>query len=207
MNNDNASLFAEGLKQLNLTLDPSGQQTLLDFLRFLKKWNKAYNLTAITDLSTMISHHLLDSLSIAPFIAGNNILDVGSGAGFPGIPLAVYFPQKQWTLLDSNGKKIRFLIQAKSELHLSNINIIQARAEQWSSPQRFDTIVTRAVGSIPDLIAKTKQHLRPGGRWLFMTGHSELSELNHWQPKPEIYPLHIPGISAPRYVIIITANN
>ena len=162
MDADSAQFFSSGLQKLNLNLPPAQQQKLLDFLEFLKKWSGHYNLTAITDTQKMITRHLLDSLSIAPYITGNNILDAGSGAGFPGIPLAVYFPQKQFTLLDGNGKKTRFLIQAKAEFQLSNITVINARMETWQSPRPFDTIVVRAVGSIPDVMAESRHLLQPG---------------------------------------------
>src|SRR5262249_10179534 len=144
-------LFASGLEKLNLSLDVDRQQKLLQFLQLLQKWNQHYNLTAITDSQKMVTHHLLDSLSIVHHIAGESILDVGSGAGFPGIPLAVYFPQKQWTLLDSNGKKTRFLIQAVAELQLKNITVVNARMEQWQPAQPFNEIVVRAVGSIKEI--------------------------------------------------------
>lgn len=201
MNNVIAELFSNGLKELSLQMDSAAQQKLLDFLAFLQKWNRHYNLTAITDWQKMVSHHLLDSLSIAPFITGEQILDVGSGAGLPGIPLAVYFPDKQWTLLDSNGKKARFLIQAKSELSLPNVTIVHDRVERWQSPQKFHTIVTRAVGSIKEIIDNTQQHLLPGGQWLFMKGEYQHEELATLPFSTNVQPLAVPGVLTPRYLI------
>lgn len=204
MDADSAQFFSSGLQKLNLNLPPAQQQKLLDFLEFLKKWSGHYNLTAITDTQKMITHHLLDSLSIAPYITENNILDAGSGAGFPGIPLAVYFPQKQFTLLDGNGKKTRFLIQAKAEFQLSNITVINARMETWQSPRPFDTIVVRAVGSIPDVMAESRHLLQPRGQWLFMKGNPQNEQLTGLQPSAAVHLLNVPGINEPRCVIEIS---
>lgn len=203
MNNEIATLFADGLQKLNLSLEQAAQQKLLHFLCFLQKWNRHYNLTAITELPKMVSHHLLDSLSIAPFIQGENILDVGSGAGFPGIPLAVYFPQKQWTLLDSNGKKTRFLIQATAELQLTNVHIVHARVEHWHPTQKFAAIVVRAVGEVNSIRAQTRQHIQPGGQWLFMKGECSPEELNTLPPEAVIHDLNVPGVSTPRRLIVV----
>jgi 16S rRNA (guanine527-N7)-methyltransferase len=205
MNSTPAELFAAGLQELNLNLDTASQQKLLHFLDFLKKWSAHFNLTAITDPSNMIFRHLLDSLSIAPYITGNQILDVGSGAGFPGIPLAVYFPHKHWTLLDSNGKKTRFLIQAAAELQLANVTVVNERVERWKPLQKFDTIVARAVGSVAEIISLSRQHLQPNGQWLLMKGHPQPEELTGLQSSTIIHPLKVPGISEPRNLIIVTA--
>ena len=206
MKNNIADSFASGLSQLNLSLEPAAQNKLLQFLKLLQKWNQHYNLTAITDLPKMVSHHLLDSLSIAPFIQGTKILDLGSGAGFPGIPLAVFFPQKQWTLLDSNGKKTRFLTQAKVELQLDNVEVVQARIGQWQTAQKFDAIVVRAVGSIHEIIAKTQHLLTGGGCWLFMKGDYEHEELETLQPPPIIHTLSVPEVLTPRYLIAVSVE-
>lgn len=202
-------LFSEGLQELQLSLAKADQQKLLDFLQILQKWNTRFNLTAITTPDKMISHHLLDSLAIAPHLppAATQILDVGSGAGFPGIPLAVYFPQKHWTLLDSNGKKTRFLTQVKTELNLQNVTVVQARMEDWQPAQQFEIIVTRAVGAIKLIIEQTAHLLLPAGKWLFMKStdeHDCLQELN--QPST-IHALHIPRLDASRYLITIHKPN
>lgn len=193
----------EGLESLNCPLDADSRQKLIQFLLFLQKWNRRFNLTAVTDLEKMVSYHLLDSVSIAPFIAGKNILDVGSGAGFPGIPLSLYFLEKHWTLLDSNGKKTRFLIQAKAEFQLHNVVVHQARAEAWQAPEKFDTLIVRAVGPVQDIIDKTQHLLKPQGRWLFMKGEDFRDELTGLKRKTEIHDLAIPGIKKKRNVIII----
>lgn len=193
-----------GLESLRCPLDTDSRQKLIQFLLFLQKWNRSFNLTAVTDLEQMIHYHVLDSLAAAPFITGNEILDVGSGAGFPGIPLSIYFPQKHWTLLDSNGKKTRFLTQVKSEFQLHNVTVHQARAENWQEPKKFDTLIVRAVGSVQDIIEKTKHLLKPQGRWLFMKGEDFQDELTGLQPlKIEIHNISIPGIKKKRHLIII----
>lgn len=197
------ALFINGLRELNLDLAPAARDKLIAFLQFLQKWNQSYNLTAITDLKKMLSYHVLDSLSIAPFIQGDHILDVGSGAGFPGIPLAVYFPQKRWILLDSNGKKARFLIQAKAEFKLDNIEVVNERVETWSNGQRFDTIITRAVGSIPELIQQTQSLLAPGGCWLFMKGALPHDELSALTLPSKTHTLSVPGVDAARHLIVV----
>jgi 16S rRNA (guanine527-N7)-methyltransferase len=207
MSHEIDNFFAAGLHQLHLSLPPDSRQKLLDFLQLLQKWNRRYNLTAITELRQMVAGHLLDSLAIAPFITGDTILDVGSGAGFPGIPLAVYFPQKHWTLLDSNGKKTRFLIQAAAQLGLNNVTVVQARVEQWASLEKFDIIVTRAVGMIRALITQTSQHLQPGGQWLFMKGECPVDELPAAPFSTQVHPLQIPSISAQRCLVIVKSVN
>src|SRR3990167_3568140 len=121
----NSKTLQNGLEKLQLPLPLHAQAILLEYLHLLQKWNKTYNLTAITDFDQMIAYHLLDSLSIAPYITGDRIVDVGSGAGLPGIPLAVYFPKKQFTLIDSVGKKTRFMAQAARDLGLKNVQVVQ----------------------------------------------------------------------------------
>ena len=118
-----------GLLEMKLTLSVEKQSQLLTYLHLLQKWNKAYNLTAITEFDKMISYHLLDSLSISPYLTGKNIVDVGSGAGLPGIPLAIYFPDKKFTLIDSVGKKTRFISCVMRELALQNVEVVNGRAE------------------------------------------------------------------------------
>jgi len=203
MQSDLKLLFSQGLESLNLVLDTQNQQKLLNFLVFLQKWNCHYNLTAISDLEKMIPYHLLDSLSVVPYIFGESILDVGTGAGFPGIPLAVYFSDKKFVLMDSNGKKTRFLIQAKSEFGLKNIEIIQERAEQWHSPLLFNQIITRAVGSIEDIISQTRHLLKSDGEWLFMKGDLPQEKLDNLNTNHLIHKLNVPNIDLPRSLIII----
>ncbi len=199
-----AEIFAAGQAELKISLDDNAQEKLLRLLVFLKKWNQQFNLTAITDISKMVTHHLLDSLSIAPYIQGDNILDFGSGAGFPGVPLAVYYPQKQWCLLDSNGKKTRFLTQLKAELDLPNVEVVQARIENWNTPSRFTEIVCRAVGPVKEIVAMTHHFLQPKGRWLLMKGEHEHESLADLPYPFTVHKLQVPGVLSARYLIEVS---
>ncbi len=192
-----------GLTALNINLDPVDQEKLIEFLTMLQKWNNHYNLTGITNLSEMINFHLLDSFTVAPFIHGEKVLDFGTGAGFPGIPLSIYFPQKQWYLLDSNGKKIRFLTQAKAQFNLNNVEIIYQRAEHWQTPLKFDSIVVRAVGSVSKIIENTEALIKPGGRWVIMKSESSPEETLGMGLTVTGHPVEIPGVIAKRYVHVI----
>ncbi len=192
-----------GLDALNLRLAEPEQNKILEFLHLLQKWNQHYNLTGIKDLPAMINYHVLDSLTLAPFIQGESILDFGTGAGFPGVPLSIYFSQKKWCLLDSNGKKIQFLVYAKAQLHLENVEVIHHRAEKWETLLQFDSIVVRAVeSSIQKIIETTQNLLRPDGQWLIMkSGPCEETLKNGFSVQS--YPVHIPGVAAKRYIIVV----
>ena len=188
-----------GLLTMQLTLSDQQQTLLIDYLHLLQHWNKTYNLTAITDFEKMITHHLLDSLSISPYLTGENIVDVGSGAGLPGIPLAVYFPDKKFTLIDSIGKKVRFMNQVVRELALQNVVVVEARAEEYPTQHAFDTMIARAVGSIDVLVRIAWHLLCQNGTLLMMK--SEVS------PAEIIFPhrmitLTVPGIAAKRSLIM-----
>lgn len=193
---------------MELCLPTTNQQInlFLDYLEILKKWNEAYNLTAIRNPEDMVAMHLLDSLSIAPFIKGKNILDVGTGAGLPGIPLAILYPERRFTLLDSNGKKIRFLFQAKNQLGLENVNEIQGRAEKHQTEARFNAITSRAFSDLSDMIEKTKHLLEKGGRFYAMKGQfpdQELSMLPKHYKVVASHRLVVPGVNNKRHLVEI----
>ncbi|MCB1827070.1 MAG: 16S rRNA (guanine(527)-N(7))-methyltransferase RsmG [Coxiellaceae bacterium] len=188
-------------------MSAQAQEKALAFLRLLEKWNHAYNLTAIHDFDAMITHHLLDSLAVAPFVKGDQIIDIGTGAGFPGVPLALCFPDKQFTLLDSNGKKTRFLIQAKTELSISNIEIVQDRAENYQTAACFDAIIFRAVKSIPEMITKTQHLCCKNGQLLAMKAVYPTEELKDVDHPFTVVPLSVPGLEAERHLIIIERKN
>ncbi|OGT46021.1 MAG: hypothetical protein A3E82_07840 [Gammaproteobacteria bacterium RIFCSPHIGHO2_12_FULL_38_11] len=190
-------IFHDGLTTMQLTLSSENEERLIAYLRLLQKWNKAYNLTAITDFDKMISYHLLDSLSVAPYLTGNNIVDVGSGAGLPGIPLAIYFPEKKFTLIDSIGKKTRFITQAVRELGLMNVTVLHSRAEKCQSKHCFDTMIARAVASIDDLINISKVLLNEEGKLLMMKSDEMVSD------QYQVIKLSVPGIEAPRCLIVV----
>ena len=192
-----------GITELNLKLSEETQRQMLEFLYFLQKWNKNFNLTAITDMEKMITHHLLDSLSIVPYVNGSYILDMGTGAGLPGVPLAFYFPEKNFVLLDSNAKKVSFLIQAKQQFNLRNITPIHSRVEDYSTEKCFEVIITRAVGSINEIIRASKHLCCQDGNFLFMKGKIPEEELENINLPCSIYPLKIPQLPAERHAIII----
>ena len=190
-----------GLSAMQLSLSTDQQSQLIAYLTLLQKWNKTYNLTAITDFEKMIAYHALDSLSVAPYITGNTIVDVGSGAGLPGIPLAIYFPEKQFTLIDSVGKKTRFISQAVRELKLQNVHVIHGRAEACPTQQGFDTMIARAVASIETLVSISKILLKSGGHLLMMK--SDVLEVESLSDAYQVIPLTVPGIDAKRSLIIL----
>ncbi len=195
--------LSAGIEQLGLAISLEKQQQLLDFLQLLTKWNAHFNLTAITTAEKMLTHHLLDSLAVAPFISGKRILDVGSGAGFPGIPLALCFPEQQWLLLDSNGKKTRFLLQAKASLGLENVAVVQSRIEQFYAEECFDVIISRALGSIKELLAQTQEICCPGGHWLFMKGARPDQELAEIDQPYVVHALQVPELDAERHLVVV----
>ena len=173
-------ILISGLNELGLQLTDVQLMQLLDFVQLIEKWNKAYNLTAIRNQEEMIRLHLLDSLAILPFIEGKHIIDVGTGAGLPGIPLAICLPELAFTLLDSNAKKTRFVQQAVLELGLKNVSICHQRAEAYCPEQKFNQVITRAFANLPDIIKSTKHLLAKKGF---------ISELNVLQVVRRIRPI------------------
>lgn len=192
-----------------LGIDCSAQQVdqLLDYLSLLVTWNSAYNLTAIRDPEQMVALHLLDSLAILPFITGENLIDVGTGPGLPGIPLAIMCPEKTFKLLDSNGKKTRFLFHARCQLKLQNLTEIQSRVEQFIPEQTYDTVLSRAFTSVAEMVDKCKHLLNPDGRFLAMKGkfpQSELSLLAKDYKVDVSHRLTVPGVDGERHLIEIS---
>ena len=209
MNNEHELLerFSSGLITLALELPLENQKKLIEFIKLLFKWNQHYNLTGIKNLSKMIGYHLLDSLAVAPFIAGKSIADVGTGAGFPGIPLAVYYPDKKFTLIEPIGKKNRFLIQACNQLGIKNVEIIPNRAEELQACSYiFDCILSRALGSLSHFITITSSLSSKNTRWIAMKGlieTTELEEINGKNLHYQIINLQIPEVESERNLIIV----
>lgn len=195
-----------GFAALGLDLS-SGQRRQLDaFIDLLAKWNKVYNLTAIRDRAQMMTHHLLDSLAIVPHVIGPRILDVGSGGGLPGIPLAVACPGLAVTLLDSNRKKTAFLSQAVAELGLANVRVVAERIEAWRTDERFDAIVSRAFSDLAEFAALSAPLLAPGGRLLAMKGlhpRDEIARLPARYGVERVVQLDVPGLDAARHLVCI----
>jgi 16S rRNA (guanine527-N7)-methyltransferase len=195
-------ILVSGLQSLKLSLAEDKLEQLLVFIKLIEKWNKTYNLTAIRDREDMVRLHLLDSLAIVPFIEGKRVIDIGTGAGFPGIPLAIYLPETEFTLLDSNAKKTRFVQQAILELKLKNVSVCHNRVEQYHPEKNFETVVTRAFASLSDIVELTAHLLSKDGILLAMKGQvPNVPRLE--SAKTELYPVKVPGVSAERCLVRI----
>jgi len=201
--------LSAGVEDLGLDLETQAQAGLLDYLALIDKWNRVFNLTAVRDPRQMLSHHLLDSLAVLPHLHGVRVLDVGSGPGLPGIPLAIACPERRFTLLDSNGKKTRFMRQAAIELGLSNVEVIHARVENYHPPEGFDTVISRAFASITDFVTLAGPHCRQGGRLLAMKGRYPADELDALPGGFQVAAVHrldVPELGAERHLVEITRN-
>lgn len=197
--------LARGAEQMQVALSGEQLQALMHYLELLMKWNKAYNLTAIREPERMVNLHLLDSLAVHPFVQdADNIIDVGTGPGLPGIVLAIMNPQKRFTLLDSNGKKTRFLFQARTALNLTNVTIVNDRVEAYHPPVPFDMIVSRAFASLADMTGWC-HHLRAGnGCFLAMKGQYPEDEIRAIDDQYEVVAAHaidVPGVDGERHLL------
>jgi 16S rRNA (guanine527-N7)-methyltransferase len=191
-------------------LPDDATQKLIDgltlYLGELAKWNKAYNLTAVRDPQQMVVRHIFDSLTAAPLLRGTRILDAGTGAGLPGIPLALCYPDRQFTLLDSNGKKIRFVQHVAGELGLKNIQPVQVRVESYECEERFDTVISRAFTALADFVSNSGHLLKPAGCLLAMKGKLPQAELRALPPgwhAANIESVNVPGLDAERHIIVL----
>lgn len=193
-----------GIAALGLDVPAPARARLLDYQALLDRWNRSYNLTAVRDPAAQVARHLLDSLAIAPYVHGDTLLDIGSGAGLPGIPLAVLAPARHVTLLDTNGKKARFLREAVRQLPLANVEVLQQRVQQASG--QYSCITARAFASLPDMLAWGGHLLAPGGRWLAMKGRhpeQELASLPDAFAVTAIHALHVPGVDGERHLVTL----
>ena len=193
----------KGIQQLELEVSAEIQQKLMDYLQLMLKWNKAYNLTAIRDLDAMVIRHVLDSLSILPFIKSSPVLDVGTGPGLPGIPLALCLPDYQFVLLDSNGKKTRFLTQCKIDLKLENIDIIHSRVEDYEAEKGFEIITCRAFAALNTILDRTQHLLTSTTRVMAMKGKDELPVLASGYEQLAQHQLQVPWLDEDRQLIEI----
>ena len=194
----------EGLDAMGLDLPEEQRQRLIGFLTLLLRWNQTYNLTAVRDPEAAVTRHLLDSLAVLPYLTGSPVLDLGSGAGLPGIPLAIAVPSHRFVLLDGNGKKIRFVRQAALELGLSGVEAVQARMESYRPQQKFATIISRAVAELETLWRAAEPLLATPGRVLLMKGRRPEAELAALSaPNPQCHRLSVPGLEAERHLIEI----
>jgi 16S rRNA (guanine527-N7)-methyltransferase len=195
-----------GLAELGLGLDHEARLKLLGFLALLEKWNRVYNLTAIRDAESMISAHLLDCLAVAPHAGGGRVLDVGSGAGLPGIPIAIARPELRVTLLDSSQKKAAFMKQAVAELQLKNASVACERVENWQPRERFDCIIARALGGLAQFVGLAGHLLAPGGVFAAMKGvipSEEIERLPREFRVKQVLPLTVPGLGAVRHLVLV----
>ncbi|MES0873136.1 16S rRNA (guanine(527)-N(7))-methyltransferase RsmG [Sinimarinibacterium thermocellulolyticum] len=206
-----AAALDRGLDAMGLPLDASARDLLLRYVDELTRWNGAYNLTAVRDPRDMLVRHLLDSLALLPLLrapqrgASLRLLDVGSGAGLPGIVLAIAEPRLAVTVLDSNGKKARFLRHVQRRLGLANVEVAEARVEDHQATDGYAYIVSRAFAALADFLALTRHLLAPGGQWLAMKGKLDEAELAAVPPSVRIRETHrlqVPGLGGARHVVI-----
>ncbi len=199
-------LLLEGLAEQAIPCSDTQIELLMHYHDLLLKWGRVYNLTAILESEKIISLHLLDSLSILPYLQGQRVLDVGSGAGLPGIPLSILAPELNFSLLDSNAKKTRFIRQATLQLSLSSVQVVQLRVEDFLSEQTFDTIVMRAFAPLSVLLKRCLHLLRPGKQLLVMMGQFPEEEIEQLAGIDyTIIPLKVPGVCAKRHLLRISA--
>jgi len=202
--------LSKGLEDLlGHAADSAQISSLLSYLELLTKWNSSYNLTAIRDPQEMITRHLLDSLSVLPWMGEGELLDAGTGAGLPGLPLAIMRPQMTVTLLDSTGKKIRFLRHVKRQLALKNIYPVQARLESWQPESAPASIISRAFSSLADFCSASRHLLQHETRLLAMKGKypkSELEDLPAWVKVDSVEKLSVPGLQEERHLVIMSVR-
>jgi 16S rRNA (guanine527-N7)-methyltransferase len=201
-----ADALADGLSALGLELDARACERLLNYVALLEKWNDVYNLTAVRGARNIVIHHLLDSLSVLPYVAGDTMLDVGSGAGLPGIPLAVVRPQTQVTLLDAREKKTAFLRQAVIELGLRNAEVVCGRIERYFPSARFAVVISRAFSDLRKFVELAGRLCAPNGVLAVMKGRyapAELARLPSAFALEKALPIAVPGLCAERHLILL----
>ncbi|HSG02281.1 MAG TPA: 16S rRNA (guanine(527)-N(7))-methyltransferase RsmG [Marinobacterium sp.] len=202
---DLARRLSLGLNELGIDTTPLQEQQLLAYLGLMQKWNKAYNLTAIRDPEQMLIRHLFDSLAVAPHVSPTDLIDVGSGGGLPGIPLAIIYPQLAVTTLDSNSKKTRFQNQVRIELDLTNLEVIHGRVEELEN-RRFSQVISRAFASISDMVTLSHELLAEKGVFLAMKGRypdAELAVLPSQYGLQQSYELRVPGLDEERHLLVL----
>lgn len=204
---DGLPILQSGADELGIDLTDNMQRQLLEHVELLARWNLRLNLTAITSPRQMVIQHILDSLAIASNLSGRTILDVGSGGGYPGIPLAVIFPHRQFTLLDSRGKRIEFLRHVIGKTGLSNTSTVKTRVEDYQPKQKFDTLVCRAFSSLEDMLRRTQGLQHPTSRLLAMKGKYPAEEIsvlpNTLQRRLKVESIEVPFLDAKRHLVVI----
>lgn len=196
-----ADILREGAAQLGIALSPEQQSRMMEYLALMQKWNKVYNLTAIRSGSEMVIHHLLDSMAVLPHLWGRKWLDVGCGAGLPGVVLAILRPDWEFTLLDSNSKKTGFVQQVAIQLELKNLTVHTGRVEDWDVETRFDGIISRAFTELGNFFRLTEHLLAPQGRWAAMKGKQD-EKLPQGYQIDRVIALQVPNLDASRSLVI-----
>ncbi len=204
-----AALLAAGVAEMGLDVTAETQHKLLAYLALLQKWNKVYNLTAVRDPLEMVTLHLLDSLSVLPYVKAKSLLDVGSGGGLPGVVLAICQPAMQVTTIDTVQKKAIFMRQVKGELGLDNLQVVHARVEKFNPTEKFEVIISRAFSEIALFVKLTQNLLTQNGQWLAMKGqvpHDELTKVELESLKirvQQIISLTVAGLDAERHLVVL----
>jgi len=199
-------ILVAGAQELGIELAPAAAAALLHLIDELREWNGRFNLTAITEPTDMVQKHLLDSLSLQPFLRGTRIADVGTGAGFPGLPLAAINPRRQFALIEATGKKARFVRHAAEALGLVNVEVVHARAESWRAPTPFDCVITRALGKLADFVRVAGHLCAREGQMLAMKGRRPEAEMNALPPRWRAVAVHevrVPGLAAERCIVAL----
>ena len=202
-------LLAAGARDIGIALDSSGAEALLKLIDELELGNKQFNLTAIRDRLGMLRKHVLDSLTLQPYLRGSRIADIGTGAGFPGLPLAIVNPQRRFTLVEATGKKARFVEQAVLRLGCDNVQVEHARAENYRPFELFDTVVARALSSLADFVAYAGHLCAPDGRLLAMKGKrpdEEISALPKSFRVLAVHRLKVPGLDDERHLVELSPS-
>ena len=209
LENHLTDMLRQGLQQLGENPDAHPCSQYLAYIDLLCEWNRAYNLTGLRSREEMLTRHILDSLAVLPLIQGPACLDVGTGAGLPGLPLALAHPAHHWTLLDSNSKKIRFLNQVVLQLCPGNVELVHARMQHYRPPRRFDTITARAYTSLKEFHEQATGWLQDNGRLIAMKGRKpdkELVQLEASRIDYNVVNIHVPVLDVTRHIIIMRAG-
>ena len=205
---DPAELLEDGIYELELEERLGGDELLMEYVTELMNWNRVYNLTSVRKPTDIVTRHILDSLTILPYLNGDRILDIGTGAGLPGIPLAIACPGREFVLLDSSSKKLRFVQQTLGILNLDNVTLEDSRVEEYQPEALFDTVICRAFSDLPDFYRYAARLCSEGGRMLAMKGVYPMTEVECLEDKSvidDVVSLKVPGLDAERHLVIMHA--
>jgi 16S rRNA (guanine527-N7)-methyltransferase len=205
---DPAELLEDGIYELELEERLGGDELLMEYVTELMNWNRVYNLTSVRKPTDIVTRHILDSLTILPYLHGERILDIGTGAGLPGIPLAIACPERDFVLLDSSSKKLRFVQQTLGILNLDNVTLEDSRVEEFQPEALFDTVICRAFSDLPDFYRYAARLCNEGGRMLAMKGVYPMTEVECLDDKSvidDVVSLKVPGLDAERHLVIMHA--